>query len=266
MGCNGQPGSCGNSKILFMNYEVIISLLTLIALEVVLGIDNIIFISILAGKLPPHQQKKARLWGILLAMVMRLALLAGISFILKLDKELFNLWGNSFSGKDIILVLGGLFLLYKSTKEIYHKLEGAEVNQTAVVKTPSLSNIIGQILLLDLVFSVDSIITAVGLVSEIWVMYTAVIVTVLIMLLAAGPINNFINKHPAFKVLALSFLLLIGFTLLIEGFGVHVPKGYVYFAMAFALLVDVIQMKVAGKNNKPVKLHEPFKEETAIKN
>lgn len=249
-----------------MNYEVIISLLTLIALEVVLGIDNIIFISILAGKLPPHLQKKARLWGILLAMIMRLALLAGISFILKLDKELFNLWGNSFSGKDIILVLGGLFLLYKSTKEIYHKLEGAEVNQNAVVKTPSLSNIIGQILLLDLVFSVDSIITAVGLVSEIWVMYTAVIVTVIIMLVAAAPINNFINKHPAFKVLALSFLLLIGFTLLIEGFGVHVPKGYVYFAMAFALLVDIVQMKVAGKNNKPVKLHEPFSNETTTKN
>lgn len=196
-------------------------------------------------------------------MVMRLALLAGISFILKLDKELFNLWGNSFSGKDIILVLGGLFLLYKSTKEIYHKLEGAGVSETAVVKQPSLSNIIGQILLLDLVFSVDSIITAVGLVSQIWVMYTAVIVTVIIMLVAAAPINNFINKHPAFKVLALSFLLLIGFTLLIEGFGVHVPKGYVYFAMAFALLVDVVQMKVAGKNNKPVKLHETFTEEEA---
>ena len=249
-----------------MDYEVIISLLTLIALEVVLGIDNIIFISILAGKLPAQQQKKARLWGILLAMVMRLALLAGISFILKLDKELFSLWSNSFSGKDIILVLGGLFLLYKSTKEIYHKLEGAAANETAAVKQPSLSNIIGQILLLDLVFSVDSIITAVGLVSEVWVMYTAVIITVLIMLVAAAPISNFVNKHPAFKVLALSFLLLIGFTLLIEGFGVHVPKGYVYFAMAFALLVDVIQMKAAGKNNNPVKLHEPFSDDATTKN
>ncbi len=249
-----------------MDYEVIISLLTLIALEVVLGIDNIIFISILAGKLPAQQQKKARLWGILLAMVMRLALLAGISFILKLDKELFSLWGNSFSGKDIILVLGGLFLLYKSTKEIYHKLEGAAANEMAAVKQPSLSNIIGQILILDLVFSVDSIITAVGLVSEVWVMYTAVIVTVLIMLVAAAPISNFVNKHPAFKVLALSFLLLIGFTLLIEGFGVHVPKGYVYFAMAFALLVDVIQMKTTGKNNNPVKLHEPFSNDATTKN
>lgn len=249
-----------------MNYEVIVSLLTLIALEVVLGIDNIIFISILAGKLPQHQQKKARLWGILLAMVMRLALLAGISFILKLDKELFNLWNISFSGKDIILVLGGLFLLYKSTKEIYHKLEGVGANETVLIKQPSLSNIIGQILLLDLVFSVDSIITAVGLVSEVWVMYTAVIITVLIMLVAAAPISNFVNKHPAFKVLALSFLLLIGFTLLIEGFGVHVPKGYVYFAMAFALLVDLVQMKVAGKNNNPVKLNQSYSDETATKN
>ena len=243
-----------------MDYEVIISLLTLIGLEVVLGIDNIIFISILAGKLPPHQQKKARLWGILLAMIMRLGLLAGISVILKLDKELFNLWSNSFSGKDLILILGGLFLLYKSTKEIYHKLEGAGATDTPAAKKNSLPNIIGQILLLDLVFSVDSIITAIGLVSQVWVMYTAVIVTVLIMLVAAAPISNFVNKHPAFKILALSFLLLIGFTLLIEGFGVHVPKGYVYFAMAFAFLVDVIQMKVTGKNAKPVKLKEAFNE------
>ena len=243
-----------------MDYEVIISLLTLIGLEVVLGIDNIIFISILAGKLPPHQQKKARLWGILLAMIMRLVLLAGISVILKLDKELFNLWSNSFSGKDLILILGGLFLLYKSTKEIYHKVEGAGATDTPAPKKNSLPNIIGQILLLDLVFSVDSIITAIGLVEQIWVMYTAVIVTVLIMLVAAAPISNFVNNHPAFKILALSFLLLIGFTLLIEGFGVHVPKGYVYFAMAFAFLVDVIQMKVTGKNAKPVKLKEAFTE------
>ena len=242
-----------------MDYQVIISLLTLIALEVVLGIDNIIFISILAGKLPAHQQKKARLWGILLAMVMRLGLLAGISFIIKLDKELFNLWGNSFSGKEIILIAGGLFLIYKSTKEVYQKLEGAATTGVVAPKQQSLPNIIGQILLLDLVFSVDSIITAIGLVEEVWVMYTAVIVTVLIMLVAAAPISNFVNKHPAFKILALSFLLLIGFTLLIEGLGVHVPKGYVYFAMAFALLVDVVQMKTV-KNAHPVKLNEPFKE------
>lgn len=240
-----------------MEYQVIVSLLTLIALEVVLGIDNIIFISILAGKLPPHQQKKARVWGILLAMLLRLGLLAGVSFIIKLDKELFALWGTGFSGKAVILVLGGLFLIYKSTREMYHKLEGNAPAGDEKVKTPSLPAIIAQILLLDLVFSVDSIITAIGLVDQVWVMYTAVIITVLIMLVAAAPISNFVNRHPAFKILALSFLLLIGFTLLIEGFGVHVPKGYVYFAMAFALLVDVVQMKTV-KSSKPVKLNEPL--------
>ncbi|MGE5106315.1 MAG: TerC family protein [Sphingobacteriales bacterium] len=241
-----------------MDYQVIISLLTLIALEVVLGIDNVIFISILAGKLPAAQQKKARTWGILLAMVMRLVLLAVISVIIKLNNELFVAAGISISGKDLILILGGLFLIYKSAKEIYHKMEGEPDDKEHKVGKATFGNIIGQILLLDLVFSIDSIITAVGLVNEIWVMYTAVIITVIIMLIAAAPISNFVNKHPAFKVLALSFLLLIGFTLLIEGFDIHVPKGYVYFAMAFALLVDIIQMKVAGKKAHPVKLNEHF--------
>ena len=244
-----------------MDYQLIISLLTLIALEVVLGIDNIIFISILAGKLPPEQQRKARNVGIFLAMVMRLGLLAIISVIMKLDNELFTLLNNSFSGKDLILILGGLFLLYKSVKEMYHKMEGEHEDGEKKITTASFASIIGQILLLDLVFSVDSIITAVGLANELWVMYVAVIVTVIIMLLAAAPISNFVNKHPAFKILALSFLLLIGFTLLVEGFGVHIPKGYIYFAMAFALLVDVIQMKVAGKKSQPVKLNEHFSED-----
>jgi predicted tellurium resistance membrane protein TerC len=241
-----------------MDYEIIISLLTLIALEVVLGIDNVIFISILAGKLPAALQKKARTWGILLAMVMRLILLAALSVIIKLDNELFVAAGISISGKDLILILGGLFLIYKSAKEIYHKMEGEPDDKELQAGKATFGNIIGQILLLDLVFSIDSIITAVGLVNEIWVMYTAVIISVIIMLIAAAPISNFVNKHPAFKVLALSFLLLIGFTLLIEGFDVHVPKGYVYFAMAFALLVDIIQMKVAGKKSHPVKLNEHF--------
>jgi len=244
-----------------MDYQIIISLLTLIALEVVLGIDNIIFISILAGKLPPEQQKKARNWGILLAMVMRLGLLAGISVIIKLDNELFTVFENSISGKDLILILGGLFLIYKSSKEVYHKMEGEPEDKEKKIGIVTLGNILVQIILLDLVFSIDSIITAVGLVKEIWIMYTAVIVTVIIMLIAAAPISNFVNKHPAFKILALSFLLLIGFTLLIEGFDVHVPKGYVYFAMAFALLVDVIQMKVAGKKSHPVKLNEHYTED-----
>lgn len=244
-----------------MSYDIIISLITLIALEVVLGIDNIIFISILAGKLPPEQQRKARLWGILLAMVLRLGLLAAISVIIKLDNELFPLFGISISGKDLILILGGLFLLYKSTKEIYHKMEGEHKDKEHKVGKATFANIIGQILILDLVFSIDSIITAVGLVNEIWVMYTAVIVTVIIMLIAAAPISNFVNKHPAFKILALSFLMLIGFTLLVEGFHVHIPKGYVYFAMAFAFLVDVIQMKAAGKKSHPVKLNEHYSED-----
>lgn len=243
-----------------MDYQLIISLLTLIALEVVLGIDNIIFISILAGKLPPEQQRKARNLGILLAMVLRLGLLAAVAWIMKLDKELFNLFNISFTGKGLILILGGLFLIYKSVKEIYHKMEGEHEDGEKKITTAGFGSIIGQILLLDLVFSVDSIITAVGLASELWVMYVAVIVTVIIMLIAAAPISNFVNKHPAFKILALSFLLLIGFTLLVEGFGVHIPKGYIYFAMAFALLVDVIQMKVAGKKSNPVKLNEHYSE------
>ena len=244
-----------------MDYQVIISLLTLIALEVVLGIDNIIFISILAGKLPPDQQRKARNMGIVLAMVMRLGLLAAISWIMKLDNELFNIGNISISGKDIILILGGLFLIYKSVKEIYHKMEGEHEDAEKKTVHASFAQIIGQILLLDIVFSVDSIITAVGLVDEIWIMYTAVIVAVGIMLLAAAPISNFVNKHPAFKILALSFLMLIGFTLLIEGFDVHIPKGYVYFAMAFAFLVDIIQMKIFGKKSNLVKLNEHYTED-----
>jgi predicted tellurium resistance membrane protein TerC len=242
-----------------MSYEIIISLLTLIALEVVLGIDNIIFISILAGKLPARQQKKARLWGIILAMVLRLGLLAAISVIMKLDTDLFTVFKTGISGKDIILILGRLFLIYKSAKEMYYKMEGEDADAENTAKPATLPAVIGQILLLDIVFSIDSIITAVGLVKEIWVMYVAVIITVLIMLIAAAPISNFVNKHPAFKILALSFLLLIGFTLLVEGFDVHIPKGYVYFAMAFAFLVDVIQLKVASKKSTPVKLKEHYK-------
>ncbi len=226
--------------------EQVIALVTLVLLEVVLGIDNIIFISIMAARLPLHQQKKARRLGIVLAMFLRLALLAIISFILKLQGELFNFLGNSISIKDLILILGGLFLLYKSSAEIYHKIEGKEIGAKAL-KSNSFKNIIIQILILDLVFSVDSIITAVGMVNELWIMYVAVIVTVIIMLFAAEPISRFINKHPAFKVLALSFLLLIGVSLIGEGLGFHIPKGYIYFAIAFSLGVDILQIQM----NKP---------------
>jgi predicted tellurium resistance membrane protein TerC len=239
--------------------ESVIALFTLIALEVILGLDNVIFISILAGRLPVDQQKKARRLGLFLAMIMRLALLAVISWILKLEGTLFTILDNNFSGKDIILILGGLFLIYKSASEIYHKMEGVDGDKSAKVSVSSFKEVILQILLLDLVFSVDSIITAVGMVKELWIMYTAVVVTVIIMLFAAEPISKFINQHPAFKILALSFLLLIGMSLLAEGFDFHIPKGYIYFSMAFAFLVDVIQMKVK-KSSEPVKTHEHYTE------
>jgi predicted tellurium resistance membrane protein TerC len=226
-----------------MDSQTIIALLSLIALEVVLGIDNIIFITILAGKLPVEQQSKVRLIGIVLAMVMRLGLLAVISWIMKLDKTLFTVQQQDISGKELILILGGLFLLYKSAKEIYHKVEAKE-ESISTKGAATFGSVLLQVLLLDLVFSIDSIITAVGMVNELWIMYVAVVVTVLIMLVAATPISNFVNKHPAFKVLALSFLMMIGMALLAEGFELHIPKGYIYFSMAFALLVDIIQMRV----------------------
>lgn len=230
--------------------DALIPLLSLIALEVILGIDNIIFISILADKLPESQRNKLRFWGIGLAMVMRLALLAFISWILKLDKTLFSLFEIDFTGKGIILILGGLFLIYKSTKEIYHKTEIAISQEKELPKKGTFSKLLGEVILLDLVFSVDSIITAVGMVDELWVMYTAVIVTVIIMLFASKPISEFISKHPSFKILALCFLMMIGVSLIAEGFHFEIPKGYIYFSMAFAFLVDVIQMKTIPNTSK----------------
>lgn len=223
--------------------EAIIPLLSLIALEVILGIDNIIFISILADKLPESQRNKLRYWGIGLAMLMRLALLALIAWILKLDATLFTFSNIDFSGKGIILIVGGLFLIYKSTKEIYHKTETLQNPAETAIKKGSFGQLLGEVILLDLVFSIDSIITAVGMVQELWVMYTAVIVTVIIMLFASKPISAFITKHPSFKILALCFLMMIGVSLIAEGFQFEIPKGYIYFSMAFAFLVDVIQMK-----------------------
>lgn len=231
--------------------EIIIPLLSLIALEVILGIDNIIFISILADKLPDKQRNKLRYWGISLAMVIRLALLAFIAWILQLDQTLFTVFDIDFSGKGLILIAGGLFLIYKSTKEIYHKTEHANEDKPDVPEKNSFKRLLIEVLILDLVFSIDSIITAVGMVNDLWVMYTAVVVTVVIMLFASKPISNFIRKHPSFKVLALCFLMLIGVSLLAEGFHFEIPKGYIYFSMAFAFLVDVIQMKTI-KPSKPV--------------
>jgi len=226
-----------------MMTEAIIPLLSLIALEVILGIDNIIFISILADKLPESHRNKLRFWGIGLALIMRLCLLALISWILKLDQTLFRLSDIDFTGKGLILIIGGLFLIYKSTKEIYHKTEALQSDEPVTVKTASFGKLLGEVVLLDLVFSIDSIITAVGMVQQLWVMYTAVIVTVVIMLAAAKPISEFIAKHPSFKILALCFLMMIGVSLIAEGLHFEIPKGYIYFSMAFAFLVDVIQMK-----------------------
>lgn len=231
-----------------MNFDFIIPLISLIALEVILGIDNIIFISILADKLPKEQRNKLRYYGIGLAMIMRLALLALISWILKLDRPLFEFANIVFTGKGLILIFGGLFLIYKSTKEIYHKTEDNQNNIQSTKGKAVFSKLLFEVIILDLVFSVDSIITAVGMVKEIWVMYTAVIVTVLIMLGASKPISSFISKHPSFKVLALCFLMMIGVSLLAEGLAFSIPKGYIYFSMAFAFLVDIIQMKTIKKH------------------
>ena len=223
--------------------ESIIPLISLIALEIILGIDNIIFISILAHKLPEKDRNKLRYWGIGLAMLMRLLLLAAISWILKLDQTLFTINEIDFSGKGLILIVGGLFLIYKSTKEIYHKTEHDESDNISNTKVKKFGKLLSEVIILDLVFSVDSIITAVGMVQELWVMYTAVIVTVIIMLIASKPISDFIHKHPSFKILALCFLMMIGVSLIAEGFEFEIPKGYIYFSMAFAFIVDIIQMK-----------------------
>lgn len=229
-----------------MSSEIIISLITLIFLEIILGIDNIIFISILTDKLPETTRGKARIIGLSLALVLRLVLLAGISWVLKLDQPLLTILKNSYSGKDLILIAGGLFLLYKSSKEIFEKTEDklAENKEKKQFKAyVSFNNTIGQIILLDLVFSIDSIITAVGLVDELWIMYTAVIISIGIMLLVSKKISSFINKHPSLKILALCFLMMIGLALIAEGFHLHIPKAYIYFSMAFSFLVNLIQIK-----------------------
>ena len=227
--------------------DAIIPLLSLIALEVILGIDNIIFISILANKLPENQRNKLRYWGIALAVIMRLVLLSLISLILKLDQTLFNLFEIDFTGKGLILISGGLFLIYKSTKEIYIKSEIIDEDVPTALQESSFKKLLSEIIILDLVFSIDSIITAVGMVAQLWVMYTSVIIAVIIMLLASKAISNFISTHPSFKILALCFLMMIGVSLLAEGFHFEIPKGYIYFSMAFAFLVDIIQMKKIKK-------------------
>jgi predicted tellurium resistance membrane protein TerC len=236
--------------------QIWIALATLTFLEIVLGVDNIIFISILSGKLPPEQQPRARRIGLLGAMVTRVLLLFSLSYIIRLTAPWFTVVGAEISGRDLILILGGLFLIAKSTFEIHEKLEGEEGHGSKRVAA-SFASVIIQIMLLDIVFSLDSVITAVGMVDELWVMVTAVIVAVGIMMWSAEPISAFVHRHPTVKMLALSFLLLIGFSLLAEGFDHHIPKGYIYFAMGFSVFVEAINLRLRPKAT-PVQLHEPY--------
>jgi len=229
---------------------------TLVSLEVVLGIDNIIFISILAGKLPLAQQAQARNLGLLLAAGVRIALLFSISWIIQLKDPLFEFIGRSFTGKDLILIAGGLFLIYKATKEIHEKLEG-EDHAGVTSAAPIFGAVIAQILLVDIVFSLDSVITAVGMTDQIGIMVAAVLFTVVVMLIAAKPISEFVNRHPTVKMLALSFLLLIGTTLIAEGLGFKIPKGYIYFAMAFSVLVEMLNLASKRKKGKTVQFNDP---------
>lgn len=244
---------------LLTNPEVWIALLTLTALEIVLGIDNIVFISILANKLPEDQRDNARRVGILAAMGMRILLLLGISWVVTLTEPLFEILGQEFSGRDIILIVGGLFLLAKATWEIHGRMEGDDhVRDTG--KKVSFSSVIIQIMLLDIIFSLDSVITAVGMVDEVMVMIAAVLISVVVMLLASGYITRVIEDHPTLKMLALAFLLLIGFTLVADGLGQHIDKGYVYFAMGFAVLVEILNIRRSSKTTKPLKMHDPYHE------
>jgi len=241
-----------------------VSLLTLTALEIVLGIDNVIFISILAGKLPQEQQKKARQLGLTLALVTRILLLLSLTWIMGLTAPLFTLpvLNEEISGRDLVLLLGGLFLIWKSVKEVHEKLEEPDGHLTATKARISFTGVIIQILLLDIVFSLDSVITAVGMANQLWVMITAVIIALGVMLAAAGQISDFVNRHPTLKMLALSFLILIGVTLVGEGLGRHIPKGYIYFSMAFAFAVEMLNLKMRSKQKpktQPVELHQPYR-------
>jgi len=235
--------------------EAWIALGTLTALEIVLGIDNIIFISILVGRLPEHQREIGRRVGISLAMLTRLALLFSIAWVMGLKETWFSVLGQDISGRDVILITGGLFLLFKSTHEIHNSLEGVE-EETTVPKVAGLASVLVQIAILDIVFSLDSVITAVGLVDHVSIMAIAIIIAVVIMLMAAKSIGDFVDRHPTIKMLALSFLILVGVTLIVEGFDVHVPKGYIYFAMAFSVSVEMLNIRMRKKTAVPVRLHK----------
>ncbi len=238
-----------------------IALLTLTVLELVLGIDNIVFIAVIADKLPEEHRERTRRIGLILAMGLRILLLLCISMVLRLEKELFAVLGHGFTGKDLVLIVGGLFLLGKATHEIHSKLEGGESENASRAGAPSVTSVIIQILLLDLVFSIDSVVTAVGMVEpdKVSIMITAVVISVLMMLLLATPISKFVNQHPTVKMLALSFLLLIGMSLIADGSGHHVPKGYIYFAMGFSVFVEMLNMRLRHVSIAPLRLRSRFR-------
>ena len=243
----------------FLTADGLVALLTLTFLEVVLGVDNVIFISILVGKLPKEQQQRGRTLGLAGAMGMRILLLVSLTWIMRLTQPLFTAFNHGFSGRDLILMSGGLFLLWKATVEIHDKLEGEEGRGTTKVR-PSFGAVIGQIMLLDIIFSLDSVITAVGMANDIAIMITAVVVAVAIMMFSARTIGDFVMRHPTVKVLALSFLLMIGLTLIADGVGFHIPKGYIYFAMGFSIFVEMINLRIRPAH-APVHLHDRYHEE-----
>ena len=240
----------------FLTSQGLLALTTLTFLEIVLGVDNVIFISILSGKLPASQQRSARRTGLLAAMVMRIALLVSIAWIVRLTQPLFTILSQAISGRDLILIIGGLFLIGKATLEIHERLEG-ETHHAEARVAPSFSAVIAQIMLLDIVFSLDSVITAVGMADDVSIMVTAVVLSVAIMMFSAEPISHFVSVHPTIKVLALSFLLLIGVSLVGDGLDMHVPKGYIYFAMGFSVFVEMINLRVRGSASR-VRLHQPY--------
>jgi len=241
--------------------QVWIALLTLTLMEIVLGIDNVIFISILAGKLPEGQRDRARTIGLAAAMITRILLLLGLTWVMRLTEPLFDLMGHDVSGRDLILIFGGLFLIAKSTHEIHEKLEGEE-DHGARRAAASFAGVIVQIMLLDIIFSLDSVITAVGMAQHLWVMVAAVVVSVLFMMLYSGPVSHFVDRHPTVKMLALSFLILIGVTLVAEGFHQHISKGYIYFAMAFSVFVEMLNLRLRKSSRSPVKLHQAYEPPT----
>jgi predicted tellurium resistance membrane protein TerC len=249
---------------IFLDPQILIALATLTALEIVLGIDNVVFISILAGKLPPHQRAKARRIGLALAMLMRIGLLFSLAWVIQLTAPWFTLWGEEISGRDLVLLVGGLFLLAKATHEIHQSLEGAEGEASARV-APSFSSVIVQIILLDIVFSLDSVITAVGMVDEVAVMVVAVLIATAVMIMFAGAISTFVIRHPTVKMLALSFLILIGVMLIGQGLDQNIPKGYIYFAMAFSVAVEMLNLRLRKGKAEPVNLHSPYQADNAAR-